>query len=365
MKRKIGKITITTLLLAIAFLLGVNLFAPNLTAVPLGQTQDFLGAFTGPRTGYDAEDNVKASLNQLHAGMWAYANRSVEGAFMKRKFWYVDANVSASGVGKSPDTAFKTIQEAITASSSTTDDWIFVFDYSGGGATITINKPFIHLIGNMSKAAPYPRIKPSSAVAGITITAAGDRVEIAHFVIGAGNQTKPAITFSGAGGSYGVWIHDNVIGRNTDAPANDGILIPSDVSAPYLLVENNIFYGNIGEGIDECGIQIDGNATRGAILNNMFSDLGTSTYPAIHLSGGVTQMRVVGNRFSADDDDTKGWGITLGSSCADCWINMNYSGSASGDVTSNFIDDDSSGGSENNNWGLNYNGDTAALPDDA
>jgi hypothetical protein len=363
MKSKIGRITTATLLLAMVVLLAVNLFVPRLTAIPVGQAVEFLGAFTGPRTGYDAEDNVNSSLNQLHAGMWGYANRSVEGASMKRKFWYVDANVGASGTGKSPGTAFKTIQEAISASSNTTDDWIFVFDYSGGGATITINKSFIHLIGNANKAAPYPRIKPATAVAGITITDAGDRVEIAHLVIGGGDQSVPAITFSGAGGSYGVWIHDNVIGRDSDAPGNDGILVPSGTAAPYLLVENNIFHGSAGSGLDQSGIQIDGNATRGAILNNMFSDLGTAANPAIYLSGGVTQVRIEGNRIAADDDNTVGWGITIGASCADCWINNNYAGSGSTTSTAEAFDDDSGSG-EDNNWGVNWNGDEHMLPDD-
>ena len=363
MRKKIGKITVVTMLFAVIILLGLNLITPFVQAIPVGQAVEFLGSFTGPRSGYDAEDNVNASLNQLHAGMWAYANRSVEGASQKRKFWYVDGNVGASGTGKSPDTAFLTIQEAITASSNTTDDWIFVFDYSGGGATITINKSFIHLIGNANKAAPYPRIKPATAVAGITITDAGDRVEIAHFVIGGGDQTVPAITFSGAGGSYGVWIHDNVIGRDASAPANDGILVPSGTAAPYLLVEDNIFHGSIGAAIDQSGIQIDGNATRGAILNNMFSDLGSGTHPAIYLSGSVTEMRVEGNRIAADDDGTVGWGITLSTGCADCWVNLNYGGSASGTPDAEMYNDADDSDTEANNWGINYTANLAGVPD--
>ncbi len=365
MKHRIGRIVIPALVLMILFGAFVVLYhALPAQAIPVGKAVQVLGAFTGPRTGYDAEDNVRASLDQLQAGMWGYANRSVEGASMKRKFWYVDGNVGASGIGKTPDTAFLTIQEAITASSNTTDDWIFVFDYSGGGATITINKAFIHLIGNASAAAPYPRIFPASAVAGITITDAGDRVEIAHFVIGGGDQTVPAITFSGAGGSYGVWIHDNVIGRDATAPANDGILVPSGTGAPYLLVENNIFHGSVGAGIDQSGIEIAGNATRGAILNNMFSDLGTGTHPAIYLSGSVTEVRVEGNRISGDDDDAAGWAITLGASCADCWIHMNYAGSANHNPDQEAYDDDDGAATEANNWGLNYSGLTAMLTDD-
>jgi hypothetical protein len=363
MKSKIGRITTATLLLAMVVLLAVNLFVPRLTAIPVGQAVEFLGSFTGPRSGYDAEDNVNSSLNQLHAGMWGYANRSVEGASMKRKFWYVDGNVGASGTGKSPDTAFLTIQEAISASSNTTDDWIFVFDYSGGGGTLTINKAFVHLIGNANPGMPYPRIMPASSVAGITITDAGDRVEIAHLVIGAGDQTKPAITFSGAGGSYGVWIHDNVIGRDAAAPANDGILVPGGTAAPYLLVEDNIFHGSAGAGIDQSGIEIAGNATRGAILNNYFSDLGSGTHPAIYLSGGVTQVRIEGNRIGCDDDDAVGWGITVSATSTDCWINNNYGGSSSGTPTTEMYNDGDDSDTEDNNWGINFTANLAGVPD--
>jgi len=367
MKSKVGKITGATLGLLLIVLLAANLVVPLVKpvfATPINDVSNGIGAFTGPRNGYNADDNVKASLDQLQAGMWAYANRSVEGLSMKRMFWYVDANVTASGSGRTPDTAFLTIQEAITASSNSTDDWIFVFDYSGGGATITINKAFIHLIGNANKCMPYPRIMPATAVAGITITDAGDRVEIAHLVIGGGDQTVPAITFSGAAGSYGVWIHDNVIGRDAAAPANDGILVPGGTAAPYLVVENNIFHGSAGAGIDQSGIQIAGNATRGAILNNFFSDLGSGTHPAIYLSGGVTQVRIEGNRIAADDDGTAGWGITLGASCTDCWVNLNYGGSATADGDAEMYDDLDAGDSEDNNWGINYTGDLAGLPDD-
>lgn len=366
MKRKLGKITIMTLLLATIVLLTANLFVPQLVAVPVGQAAKLLGAFTGSRTGYDAGDNVKASLDQLQAGMWGYTNRSVEGLSMKRKFWYVDSNVGASGTGKSPATAFKTIQEAITVCTGSTDDWIFVFDYSGGGSTITINTPFIHLIGNMSKAHPYPRIKPASAVPGIELQSGADRVEIAHFVIGGGSQAVAAITFDAdsAAGAYGVWIHDNVIGSDGFAPGKDGILVAENGAAPYLLVENNIFHGNGGLGLAESGIQIAGNATRGAILNNFFSDLGTSTHPAIYLSSGVTQMRVEGNQIAGDDDNGAGWAITLSATCADCWIHMNYAGSAANDPATEAYDDKDNTNSEDNNWGLNYSGDTAMMTDD-
>ena len=285
--------------------------------------------------------------------------------------WCADAHAKTYYVAESTDadlgtqaSPFDTIQKAITACSNTADDWIFVFDYSGGGATITMDKSFVHLIGNRGPAMSYPRIKPASAVAGITFAATGDRVEIANLVIGGGDQTVPAISFPAAtaAGAYGVWIHDNVIGRDAQAPGNDGILVASSGAAPYLLVENNRFFGAAGSGLDQSGIEIAGNATRGMIRNNYFSDLGTTTNPAIYLSGPVTQVSIIGNYISGDDDTTAGWGITLEANTADCFVNLNYCAQGSTDPDSSGIEDDNGTG-EDNDWGLNYDGDTAAMPD--
>lgn len=279
------------------------------------------------------------------------------------RIWYVDYNAT-TGNGFTPFTPFKTIQEAMTVASDTVDDYIIVFDYSGGtAATITIANAFVHLIGwNPSNTCPYPRIMPSSAVAGITITDAGDRVEICNFVIGGGNQTVPAITFSGGGGSYGVWIHDNVIGRDATAPANDGILVPAGTGAPYCKFENNIFHGSATAGIDECGIEIAGNATRGQILNNLFMDIGTSTHPAINLSGSATQMMVEGNRIAGKDDGTQGWGIYASANVSGCWFDGNHAGSSNDNADSDAYEDAAS--DEINFWGLNMTDVTFEMPAD-
>lgn len=278
------------------------------------------------------------------------------------RIWYVDNNITTSGNGFTPFNALKTIQEAMTLASNTVDDYIIVFDYSGGTtATITIANSFVHLIGwNPSNTVPYPRIKPSTAVAGITITDAGDRIEITGFTIGGGSQAVPAITFSGGGGSYGVWIHDNIIGRDADAPGNDGILVPSGTAVPYCKIENNIFHGSAGAGLDESGIEIAGNATRGHIINNLFHDLGTGTHPAIYLSGSATEMSIEGNRIACDDDDVAGWAITLTTGCADTWVNGNFAGSGDNAIATEAWADDSA--DETNDWGLNYAGADSELP---
>lgn len=287
--------------------------------------------------------------------------RSIAGSAMPLAVWYVDANIAASGAGTSPATAFKTMQEAITACSNSVDDWVLVFDYSGGdAATITINKSFVHIIGNAVKGMPYPRIKPTGNFDGITITEAGDRVEIANMVIGGGTQSYSAITFSGGTGSYGVYIHDNVICRDADAPCLYGVYVPSGTDAPYLYLENNMFYGSDGAGIAAAGsaIRIAGNMTRGNIVGNYIQDVGRTATPAIWLDGSVTNPRIENNRIKTDTDTGTGGAITLGAGVDDGWINGNVAANTKAAPANNpFVD-----AASTNGWGINYVGVVATVP---
>jgi hypothetical protein len=303
------------------------------------------------------------AIENIQWARLAYEMGSVPGSAVDVRFWFVDANIATSGDGKTPHGAFKTIQEAITASSNSYDDWIFVFDYSGGGATITMDKAFVHLIGNSSNGAMnYPRIMPASAVAGITFAATGDRVEIAHFVIGGGDQTVPAISFpiATAAGAYGVYIHDNVIGRDANAPALEGIYVVSGGAAPYLKVENNRFIGAAGSGIAAAGsaIRIAGNATRCQIIGNKILDVGRTATPAIWLDGAVTEPWIEGNQIKTDTDTGTGSAITLGASVDDGWISGNIANDGKNAPGNNpFVD-----GASTNGWGINYTGKDITLP---
>ncbi len=299
---------------------------------------------------------------KIDEAIWAYFLNSVAGSAQPIKIWYVDSNISTSGTGTTPETAWKTIQEAITACTNSVDDWIFVMDYSGGGATITLDKSFVHIIGNANDAMYYPRIKPTgSGVPGFTFADAGDRVEIAHLVIGASDQTAAAISFAGAsGGAYGNYIHDNVIGRDSDAPALQGIYIPSGDAAPYLFIENNRFYGAGGTGIDAAGsaVRIAGNATRCRIIGNLIVDVGRTATPALWLDGGVTEPTIMDNRIKFDTDTGTGSAITLGASVDDGWISGNWANDGKDAPTNNpFVDSGSTNG-----WSENYQGIVAVLP---
>ena len=291
-----------------------------------------------------------------------YNMRSIPGSAMPIAVWFVDSNISESGDGTTPAAAFKTLTEAITACSNATDDWVFVFDYSGGEeSTITINKKFIHIIGNACKGMPYPRIKPTGAYDGITFTDAADRVEIANMTIGAGDQTKSAISFAGcAAGAYGNYIHDCVIGRDADAPCLYGIYVPSGAGAPYLVVENNRFIGSAGAGIAALGsaIRIAGNATRCTIEGNRILDVGRTATPAIWLDGSVVEPTIIGNHIKHDTDTGTGGAITLGASVDDGWICGNFACDGKDAPAQNpFVD-----GGSTNGWSQNYSGIVAVLP---
>lgn len=312
---------------------------------------------------------LQASATDLQNVAWAqmaYLMGSIEGSAqgMPVAFWWVDGNITASGDGTSPATAFKTIQEAIAACDNAVDDWVFVFDLSGSGATtITMDKSFVHLIGNSTNGAmAYPRIFPSTAVAGITFAATGDRVEIANLTIGGGDQTVPAISFpvATAAGAYGVNIHDCVIGRDATAPCLEGILIATGGAAPYLVVKNNRFLGSGGAGVAAAGsaIRITGNATQCQILDNYISDVGDTATPAIWLDGSVTQPRIEGNRIKVYADAGTGSAITLGAGVDSGWICDNHANEGKDAPTANpFVD-----AASTNGWGVNYSGITATYP---
>jgi hypothetical protein len=292
--------------------------------------------------------------------------RSVQGTGMLRAVWYVNGGVT-SGDGKTPTTAFGTMAEALAVCSATVDDWILVMDYSGGGGTISLTDTFCHIIGlNSSKGMPYPRFMPATAIPAFEFVNASDRVELANLVIGGGDATVPAITADAehcSGGAYGCWIHDCVIGRDAvAAPANDGILIGADVDMPYLIVENNTFYGTWSGlvGCDQSGIEIAGNCTGGSILNNFFQGIGSSTNPAINLSGTVVGMRIQGNRIAGADDTAAGWGITLSANCTDIFVDDNHAGTSdTAPDASAFLD---SNEDEDNAWSVNYSGILLTLP---
>ncbi len=112
MKSKIGKITAMTLVLAMTILLGLNLVTPFVRAVPVGQAVEFLGAFTGPRTGYNTDDNVRASLDIIHGKVNPYHAFGTE-------YWVDAVSGSDTDDGLSPTEAFATITAAITASNLT------------------------------------------------------------------------------------------------------------------------------------------------------------------------------------------------------------------------------------------------------
>jgi len=282
----------------------------------------------------------------------------IPGSAVHVKIWYVDSNISTSGDGKSPQEAFKTIDEALTACSDSHDDWIFVYDYSGSTATITINKSWVHLVGNRAMGNyPWPRIKPSTDVAGITLSNGKGSIEICNFKIGGYSTTSPAILCGTGVTASQVWIHDCVFGWDASTACEQALEIQSGGDMPSLLFENNqIWASNSGS-----GVLIAGNATRGCIRNNIFMDVGSVTNPAIYLSSGAVGVRIEDNQIAGNDDTTQGWGITLGSGTTSCWVNGNSAGSSNVACDSEAYED--AAADEANFWGFNTTDISTEMPE--
>ena len=288
-------------------------------------------------------------LQKLQEILTAKQLMSVAAAGLPIAVWYVDG--TTGGDGKSPGTAFATIDLALAACSNAVDDWILVQDYSGSAATITINKSNVHLIGQVGSANPYPRIK---AATGHGITAAAvDNVEIAGFTIGAASDS--AAIYVGFSIYPNRWyIHDNVFGIGASSLAQEGILVASDGDLTNSRIEDNTFRS----AVTQEGIQIEGNATRTEIRNNIFLNLTASdAYPAISLVN-MQHGIIEGNRIFGGADDGAGWAITVGAGSDYNMFNLNYANDANVAITNApFLD----GGT--NFWGLNYEDKTAVLPD--
>jgi hypothetical protein len=120
--------------------------------------------------------------------------------------WYVNGDKSASGNGKSWDRAFKTITEAITASSA--DDVIFVApgDYDEGAA-LAITQENLRIIGPGNDARQQAMIW-SNAASHHLMTINAHNVEIAGLGFTQTKDTYDCIQVSTTASYFKVWIHD-------------------------------------------------------------------------------------------------------------------------------------------------------------
>jgi len=164
------------------------------------------------------------------------------------KDWYVDSNLSSSGIGTSWQTAFITLAEAITAAGNY--DTIYIREASIqtiASTGITITQTGLRIIGE-NGCAPIQRaaLKIAAGTASMfTITA--DRVEITGLCLSQ-RTAYPCIKIgsdaqSTAGtGIYQTWIHNcNIEGYGTGTYGVAPNMSASTVDCVNLCVEDNYF----------------------------------------------------------------------------------------------------------------------------
>ena len=136
MERKIGKITGATLAALLIILMAANLIVPLVKpafATPIGSGPDALGAYTGPRNGYNTDDNVKASLDALQTKVLMQQLVATQtGSLPNGAVYYVDgATGDDADDGLSRTNAVATIVQGITLSNAA-----YVIEAAAGNGTM-------------------------------------------------------------------------------------------------------------------------------------------------------------------------------------------------------------------------------------
>ena len=293
------------------------------------------------------------------------------------KVLFVDYLRGADGnEGTNPNYPKKTIANAflsIPYSLSTTwqNDYIFVIASKDqdDGATIVPSTggamAHWHLIGLSNPNATFGvvlRMDASNTTAAcITLEQGGQECEIAGISFGGGE--------TGGGGidvrqSHGLWVHNCYFGHSFCGDTPDyGIYSTVQANEENMLIEDCYFWGD--QNNSQGKLAVDGISLTGPtppknlmIMNNYFMGI-AGVAINVDSTGGI----ITGNQISCDAN-TAGAAITLGTYSYGCWVNNNYANHGDTDaMAAKPFKDDSGGGGDANNWGLNYQGGAAAYPD--
>ncbi|MBU0599014.1 hypothetical protein KKF61_08590 [Patescibacteria group bacterium] len=282
-------------------------------------------------------------------------------------YWVDSANGNDGNNGKRPDEAFATITFALTQCVDNNNDYIMVIEDWQEAATITVNVDRVHIIG----LANYLRPNTNNPFVGLnsvtndfpifTVGSLGAYCEIAGFMIGGG--ANHAGIENPAGTPSSLHIHDNVFGHSFSGNTpQDGIFI--DINATNIRIENNVFLGTPhGKGvITRDGIRwaTGGDPLNGNIENNQFKAL-----PGVAINfvssaadtGGISLLRNTFNILDTADGEA----ITLGATLAGMLVDQNHAmyGNAQVGYGQNPYRDLNA---PNNDWGVNYRGNTVIEP---
>ena len=290
------------------------------------------------------------------------------------KVLFVDYLLGADGnAGTNPNYPKQTIASAFASLTGKTTGWhndyIFIIaskDQDDAAAIApTTTDAHWHLVGISNPQATFGvvlRMDSSHDTSSCIDLSAGSglEAEIAGINFGGGSTGMGGIL---VGQSHGLWIHNNVFGHSFcgDTPAY-GIVKNVQTNAENMLIEDNFFYGsatNANGKIATDGICVNG-ATPGKniiIRRNTFIGI-----PGICINLDSTGGIITDNLFSLPSD-TAGKAITVGTYSYACWINGNSANFGDTNAMGNLpYVDNSAGGADANNWGLNYQGGAAGYP---
>lgn len=248
--------------------------------------------------------------------------------------------------GKTPQTAFLTIDYAVGQCTGAADDYIYVIEHDNAAATfpIVVDTANVHIIGYPETGRPMPDIRLDADVDGFDVTA--DRVEIAGFLIenGADAYTNRLVDVTG----HGFHFHDNYVAWFFWAW--DGLYI----AASNILVNNNYFGAH---GCANIALYVGAGQGRVIIRDNVFIQAGYDACVRCVEIVSQNHCVIIDNKFmvdaAADGEAIYVRGTT----------NMITGNEAAGPNTGmgafnpyrNLI-------GEANSWGINYAGATPTLP---
>lgn len=207
-------------------------------------------------------------------------------------------NTAAAGAldtndGRTPETAFLTIDNAVGQCTAAGDDYIFVVghDYASETYPIEVDVSNIHIIGHPLAAEPNVRIVPQSDVDAMTVTAS--HVEIAgfHFYNAADGYTNKMADVSGRG----FWFHHNYV--SWIFWGYDGLWFEG-ANASNPLIENNFFGAHR---LEHWHVTCAPTSNRCVIRNNTFIQDGYDTSAMCIKMDGNNRNQITDNFFMVAD----------------------------------------------------------------
>ena len=295
--------------------------AGRVEAVPIAQAEERLGNYTGPSSGTAQDDNVKASLDLLHAKVGGGVDNIGTG-----NAFYVDSNVASEGAGTSWIGAKDTLDEAVDLCTNNNGDVIYVAaghnENWTGTDTCTLDIIGVTVIG-LGKGSDRPRFDYDDVDAELVIGAANVKIYNLTFMPGYAEVVHAIEVEADADGS----IVDSCEFFEGETPGTDEFLdaIQLITAADDIIISNCV----VTETADGADSWLD--ATTGIVDN----------------------LAVVGNRVWGDYDEGC---ISSNKACTHCYIADNvmtnlatgiaaitFSGNATGTMVNNYASSDTPG----------------------